>query len=927
MIASDLIPEVRDIAGGCDDARALSLLSDAIELLTIKGDIDPLQRRVILPVTNGLISLPPDAEVPLAASIDGTPAFARSRLYEYDVNGPGLGIDRPTSFSFVDDMESPFFVDPVPPFRLHFTGDPAVAVRVEGTVYEGADEAANPFQTFQLTPLATDSPLFSRVFTAHKLQGVSTNPVTIMATETTGPKTVARYSVRETNPMYRKLRVHPRAQSIRLLYRARTYRLNEATDFIPVNSRRAVLEMVRHVYYSGIQQPELAAFYEASAFKALSDEQTRRNAMLAVAAQTQAASAIGLNLHAAAVVTVADVYDAFAALYPGGGRDKIFDRIFDAVETLANVANWNPLQVYVVLGVQNDYFVSLPSDIEDVIRATIEDEPAFARTRLYQFDVNGPGSTSGARDAVGYESAGEFPTFVQPTGDFRLRLGADSAALLASGEDVNGLEIANHLLTEDAANSPLFRRLDSVIRDPADVTGLGAKLYASPGSVLLATISSTENALLYRRLRLHKKAKGARLLCRKRTNLFKSFEDVIPLHSKMAVTTMGRALAALAEGNVETYTGLSTTAIELISREQATREQAEVAAQDQEDTSLGISIHSRDVVVVGDVMDDASKIYGKIGQRKLLDAIWNATEILQNASAGGWDSQLGHVDIVACNTVATNPIYTLPREVDEPIAVSVNGRGAELRNRWMQFHLNSCTASDCTPCGMWEKLPDTFTTINDIDAPVRLVARLASGVEEVEALRIFGTDVDGNEIYSSGKKGIDLPVHVAGFDPTTLGGSDPEMTMSTVAAISRVLKTKTTNFVELLAIDPATKAILYTLGYYYPDQLEPTYRRIRVPGGVRTDVYGTCTASIRVAFRRRQEKFETLNDVIFLRSRMAIVEMLRANKLRESDLQSALLCEQSAVMMLSQEQAARNPGETVTIQVDESLSEGVWDIH
>jgi hypothetical protein len=100
------------------------------------------------------------------------------------------------------------------------------------------------------------------------------------------------------------------------------------------------------------------------------------------------------------------------------------------------------------------------------------------------------------------------------------------------------------------------------------------------------------------------------------------------------------------------------------------------------------------------------------------------------------------------------------------------------------------------------------------------------------------------------------------------------------------------------------------IGYWYPDELEPKYRMIRV---------STKEAKrIRVLYRKRQAKFTSLLEPIPLRSVLAIENMLRALKVQETDMDAAMKYEAAAKNYLREERINAGPSTTPTLQFDEA---------
>lgn len=104
------------------------------------------------------------------------------------------------------------------------------------------------------------------------------------------------------------------------------------------------------------------------------------------------------------------------------------------------------------------------------------------------------------------------------------------------------------------------------------------------------------------------------------------------------------------------------------------------------------------------------------------------------------------------------------------------------------------------------------------------------------------------------------------------------------------------------------------LGYWYPDETEPKYLRIK------TSSYNT--KRLRVLYRKRDLKVSSLFDPIHLRSRLAIETTLRSLKLMESDPASAINLQAVAVNYLSKEKLNWSPNDTAVLQFDSSTMGG-----
>ena len=91
---------------------------------------------------------------------------------------------------------------------------------------------------------------------------------------------------------------------------------------------------------------------------------------------------------------VSDIYDDAKEVLGFANQDKIFRRITDAIEVLANKGSWEPLLAYVIIPVTDSVYVSLPDSVEVPLRVALDNNPTFSRGRMYEFTMNGPGPNS-----------------------------------------------------------------------------------------------------------------------------------------------------------------------------------------------------------------------------------------------------------------------------------------------------------------------------------------------------------------------------------------------------------------------------------------------------------------------------------------------------------------------------------------------------
>jgi hypothetical protein len=224
------------------------------------------------------------------------------------------------------------------------------------------------------------------------------------------------------------------------------------------------------------------------------------------------------------------------------------------------------------------------------------------------------------------------------------------------------------------------------------------------------------------------------------------------------------------------------------------------------------------------------------------------------------------------------------------------GRGpSRMRNKWFEFHLNG-PGSTNNVTG-WENHGDV-ATINDLTEAQGLVYKPDSSGDNGKTITVYGYDDNDKEIIG----GI------------TLTGNSTyafaNISAQKIKRISRIVRDSTTGYAQLLAYN-SDGTIVTQLGYYYPDETEPNYSRIKIPSQ---------TCWIRMRYRKRALKVSSLTDPIHLRSRRAVLAMMGAIKAMGSgkveDLQLADALEKKALQWLGEERIARNPGGTWKLKVD-----------
>jgi hypothetical protein len=455
--------------------------------------------------------------------------------------------------------------------------------------------------------------------------------------------------------------------------------------------------------------------------------------------------------------------------------------------------------------------------------------------------------------------------------------------------------------------------LDTVTLDIYQCQCAASTQVLPPNSSLIASYYPQEINPRYRLIRLSQTGYTARFLFRRKTFRIYSMDDFIPIQSELGLLTMLQAIQGLRRKDMEIAKAMADAAVEITTDAQrATTGFIELANNTEVQEARNYQIYNRDSVIVLDIFDDVAKILGNVGQNVIFDAITTALEVL--CAKGHWDGFVGYCDI---QTDGWRNV-TLPRFVDQPVSISVNGRPAYMRNKWSEFHLNGPGAdeyggqwmggvwptwSGFSGGGRWGQIRawdsiGEVCTIKPLKFTSQLVAIPDDPRDDGKTITIYGYDEDGKWIRTNGQDGFVVVVDHNKVLPDLLVDQN-------VSRIDRITRDATQGFVRLVALDNVTRTRSLQLGYYYPDETEPRYFRIKLPFDA---------TWIRLRYRKRTLKVTSVWQPLHLYSRTAIITMCRALKVLENDAASAQVYEDKATKFLDEDQKARNPGEVFQMQ-------------
>lgn len=302
-------------------------------------------------------------------------------------------------------------------------------------------------------------------------------------------------------------------------------------------------------------------------------------------------------------------------------------------------------------------------------------------------------------------------------------------------------------------------------------------------------------------------------------------------------------------------------------------------------------------MLVSDIYADVIETLGKCNEATAFRRLTQAIAMLQNKAR--WNPNLGEIDLCV-----TQSYVTLPRVVGTVLGVLTNGKPNYLTDAsWFNYHLNGPGDQDCVECN-YAQIAGVFCTIRDPSAPVYLVAELESAADNNALLRVFGTDANGNEIFTANPT---TGVMERGFlVPTIFGFPVRNANAPAIARITRIQKAVTSGRVKLLAVNTPDATAHTLIGYYEPDETEPQYQRLKVPPH----------SWVRVKYKKQDYTIRSQNDWISLTSSQSIIMAVKAVKFRFDDKDDAAdKAEGTAARLLSEDQAAKQPDVVISPQI------------
>jgi len=160
---------------------------------------------------------------------------------------------------------------------------------------------------------------------------------------------------------------------------------------------------------------------------------------------------------------------------------------------------------------------------------------------------------------------------------------------------------------------------------------------------------------------------------------------------------------------------------------------------------------------VSEIFDECAEILGTTDETKVFRKITQAVQTLMES--GHWTHTTAEIDIC---TGWDRQSLALPRGIDIPLAVNIDGSPTYFRNRLFQYHVNKG--------GMYNSVDWAWddrgyvATLMDIVRPSQLIAVAESNNDVGKTIRVIGTNQNNRNLRSQTQNGIGVdgllvPIH------------------------------------------------------------------------------------------------------------------------------------------------------------------------
>jgi hypothetical protein len=490
---------------------------------------------------------------------------------------------------------------------------------------------------------------------------------------------------------------------------------------------------------------------------------------------------------------VKDIWSDLRELTGTNDEDTNYAALALGLSWLANEKLFDPFIGYIDFTVDGGYTIALPREVKTPLQINLNNNPSFHRSRLWEFAANSDGTVEGETIGWTWDNRGYARVQDERALPSKLRYVVDNPEDVGKTLTLKFLDDEGrfHYEVLTAANTPedatesiaTVHQIESVIREAT----LGDSYLIDGDAGTVGRYYNDEEQPEYRVIKLSKTGVAVRMMFRRHEpQTFSSQEDVIPFHSRLAIIWAAKTVRLLQGEIFDRAAMAASLAKEFAAKEQGSRDEAEeIAAATQVCGVRNSNISTLDSMIVADVYDDASEIFGPIGRAKLLDWISMARDLL--AKKGQWDATVGNVDLWKPDTseqITPHPgmkgtgIFTLPRYCGSVLNVRPNSLISYPRNGWFEFHMNGTGEGYRSAPGTWDML-GTACIISDLQRdedtrkviPVKLASVCFESADVGKTVRVYGLErlADGSEVevWRSGAEGYLLTMALTPSIPAT----------------------------------------------------------------------------------------------------------------------------------------------------------------
>lgn len=288
IFVSEIWDEAEEIFGHCNERKLLRWITDSVQLLANKGEVDPLVGYVDMCVDNNCVTLPREVETVLAVNIGGRPSLGHDVLFHFHLNGPG-DFNCSCHYDWFDGGTFPTYRDLQCPAKLVAQLDSDEDEGKQLWVY-GFDEQNRPLRSqvngawrdgyqvptiFGVSVPDASAPTIGRITAIQKQRTVANIRLSSFDASTFTGTLIGIYEPDETTPQYRRIKLsRTGCKWARLFFRKRSLELYSQSDRILLHSRPALLLAMRALKKYGEYDLGTAMQIEAQATRLLTERES-----------------------------------------------------------------------------------------------------------------------------------------------------------------------------------------------------------------------------------------------------------------------------------------------------------------------------------------------------------------------------------------------------------------------------------------------------------------------------------------------------------------------------------------------------------------------------------------------------------------------------------------------------------------------------